>query len=326
MNSVGDTLKRARIAKGLDLASVAALTKISVRYLEAIESNDRKSLPSGFFYKSFIHQYATVLDLDTREVDTEVERVLAPEAPPLLPGQEIATGQVVPQVKVMPSFNRPRAFASMAALMLVVLGCSGIYAWWRKTQSPEAKTIAQVTAPTVVEKPAVTQLPPAPKPAEPTAEQKAAEPASTPLAAEQRAEEPNPPEQTPAEQPHAELASAPTTLDSALQQAKDVQPADKPADASATKVVLDLLAHENTWLSVSSDGKHVFTGVLTPNQSKTVEGREYAKMTVGNAAGLEVRLNGKSIGPLGEHGQVMVIMFTPENFQVVSTAMPKAGD
>jgi len=326
MNSVGDSLMRARLAKGLDLASVAALTKISVRYLEAIEADDRKSLPSGFFYKSFIHQYAGVLGLDTRELDAEIERVLAAEAPPLLPGQEIATGQVIPQVKVAPSFNKPRAFASMAALMLVVLGCSGIYAWWRKTQSAEARTIAQVTAPAVVEKPQGKQQPPPQKSVEQPVEQKATDPEPAPPAAEQKSDEQKPAEQPPAEQPRAELASAPATLESALQTAKDVSPSDKASDASENRVVLDLLAHENTWLSVSSDGKHVFTGVLGPNQSKTVAGKEYAKMTVGNAAGLEVRLNGKSIGPLGEHGQVLVLMFTRDNFQIVSAAMPKAGD
>jgi hypothetical protein len=32
---------------------------IFTKYLQAIEADDRKSLPGGFFYKSFVHQYAT---------------------------------------------------------------------------------------------------------------------------------------------------------------------------------------------------------------------------------------------------------------------------
>jgi hypothetical protein len=63
-------------------------------------------------------------------------------------------------------------------------------------------------------------------------------------------------------------------------------------DASDYKVMLDLMAHEATWLSVSSDGKPVFSGILQANQTKTVGGKESAKMRVGNAAGIEVRLNG----------------------------------
>lgn len=80
------------------------------------------------------------------------------------------------------------------------------------------------------------------------------------------------------------------------------------------------MAHEETWLSVSSDGQPVFSGILAANQSKTVEGKEYAKMRVGNAAGLEVRLNGKLLGPLGHRGQVLIVVFTPDNFEIRSPA------
>jgi len=68
---------------------------------------------------------------------------------------------------------------------------------------------------------------------------------------------------------------------------------------------------------ISSEGKRLFSGVLAANQSKTVEGKESATMKVGNAAGLEVRLNGKLLGPLGGRGQVLVVVFTPDKFQIV---------
>lgn len=80
------------------------------------------------------------------------------------------------------------------------------------------------------------------------------------------------------------------------------------------------MAREATWLSVSSDGKPVFSGILAANQSKTVEGKEYARMRVGNAAGLVVRLNGKLLGPLGHRGQVLIVVFTPDNFQILLPA------
>src|SRR5271166_5436839 len=88
MFSVGGTLKHARVAQGVDLCSLAARTKINVKYLEAIESDDRSSLPSGFFYRSFVAQYARALSLDTREIDAEVDRVLSADAPLPLPGYE----------------------------------------------------------------------------------------------------------------------------------------------------------------------------------------------------------------------------------------------
>jgi cytoskeleton protein RodZ len=81
-------------------------------------------------------------------------------------------------------------------------------------------------------------------------------------------------------------------------------------------LVLNLSATEETWLSITSDGKQIFSGVLQPSQTKTLTTPEVAKMRVGNAGGLEVRWNGKSIGPIGPRGQVRVIVFTPENFQI----------
>jgi hypothetical protein len=75
---------------------------------------------------------------------------------------------------------------------------------------------------------------------------------------------------------------------------------------------------------VSSDGKPVFSGILEANQTKSVGGKQFAKMRVGNAAGLEVRLNGKLLGPLGARGQVLVVLFTPDNFEIV--AQPRESD
>ena len=83
-------------------------------------------------------------------------------------------------------------------------------------------------------------------------------------------------------------------------------------------VVLNLSATEKTWLSITSDGKQIFSGVLEPSQTKTLTGLDAAKLKVGNAGGLEVRWNGKPIGPIGPRGQVRVVLFTPENFQILS--------
>ena len=89
-------------------------------------------------------------------------------------------------------------------------------------------------------------------------------------------------------------------------------------------VVLKLSATEKTWLSITSEGKRLFSGFLEPSQTKTLEGLEAARMTVGNAGGIEVRLNGKPIGPIGKSGQVRVVVFTPDNFEVLPLEIPAA--
>jgi len=87
-------------------------------------------------------------------------------------------------------------------------------------------------------------------------------------------------------------------------------------------VVLNLSATEKTWLSITSEGKRLFSGFLEPSQTKTLTGLDVAQMTVGNAGGIEVRLNGKPIGPIGKSGQVRRVVFTPDNFEVLPLELP----
>jgi len=83
------------------------------------------------------------------------------------------------------------------------------------------------------------------------------------------------------------------------------------------RLELNLSASEETWLSISSGGKQIFSGVLEPDETKTVSGLEMARLKVGNAGGLNVQWNGKEIGPIGAKGQVRVVVFTPEGFSIL---------
>jgi hypothetical protein len=83
------------------------------------------------------------------------------------------------------------------------------------------------------------------------------------------------------------------------------------------RVVLNVSATERTWLSITSDGRTVFSGVLEPSQTKTLEGKEMTRIRVGNAGGVEVQWNGKPIGPLGPRGQVRVASFTKDNYEIL---------
>ncbi len=91
----------------------------------------------------------------------------------------------------------------------------------------------------------------------------------------------------------------------------------------ASGVVLKLSATERTWLSISSDGKEIFAGILQPSESKTLTGLDRATMKVGNAGGIDVLWNGKSISPLGTRGQVLTIKITPQDFEIVPPPQPK---
>jgi cytoskeleton protein RodZ len=61
---IGNTLREARIRKGLTITDVETVTKIRSKYLEALEENDFEVLPGPTVVKGFLRSYAVFLKLD----------------------------------------------------------------------------------------------------------------------------------------------------------------------------------------------------------------------------------------------------------------------
>ena len=66
--SFGEELKREREIRGISLKEIADATKISKRFLEAIERNDHKTLPAPVFTRGFIREYSRYLGLNCDEI------------------------------------------------------------------------------------------------------------------------------------------------------------------------------------------------------------------------------------------------------------------
>src|SRR5271154_1428992 len=149
---VNEVLQRARLDQGIDLATVAARTRIKTKYLQAIEANDPKGQPGGFFYKSFAHQYATFLGVDTKAIDAEIDRVLGADAPLPLPPLPRAAEQRA--VELSPRSRSGRKYFQYAAFVLILVVCSGVDDWWHESRAvatersvgrgPSAASLSQV--------------------------------------------------------------------------------------------------------------------------------------------------------------------------------------
>ena len=278
MNSLGETLQRARVDQGLDLSDLAARLKINPKYLTAIEADDRSSFPSSFFYRSFVQQYAAALSFNARQIDTQLDQILSNEAPPPLPGQD---GNPIrkrePEVQIRA--GRRGLYISLASAATVLAASGAFYLWWTKAGHNPVSV-------------AMERLSPAPP------RNVIAMPKPTP-------------------QPAPSPAHAAHVIPAAVA-AEPLHP--MPAPTGTDRVVLNLHAKEQTWLSLYSDGKRVYSGVLRANETKAIEGKQTARMTVGNAGGVEVQFNGKLIGALGAHGQVRTVLFTRDNFEIVQPA------
>jgi hypothetical protein len=83
---------------------------------------------------------------------------------------------------------------------------------------------------------------------------------------------------------------------------------------------IEVSALEQTWLSIVSDGRRIYSGILQAEQSKILECRQSALIKTGNAGGVDVVFNGKEIGTLGRKGQIRTVVFTKDNYEIVESS------
>lgn len=71
MASFGENLRRERELRGIELREIAEATKISVRFLQALEQDRVDVLPGGLFPRAFVRQYARHVGLDPEKLVAE---------------------------------------------------------------------------------------------------------------------------------------------------------------------------------------------------------------------------------------------------------------
>src|SRR5437867_652511 len=86
--TIGEQLRLAREGRGIPLREISDQTRISMHYLEAIESNDYKRLPGGIFNRSFVKAYARYVGYDEKEAIEGYTRYMRDSGDT---GEEVAT-------------------------------------------------------------------------------------------------------------------------------------------------------------------------------------------------------------------------------------------
>jgi cytoskeleton protein RodZ len=71
MATFGENLRRERELRGVELREMADATKISIRFLNALEQDRVDILPGGIFPRAFVRQYARYLGLDPERLVAE---------------------------------------------------------------------------------------------------------------------------------------------------------------------------------------------------------------------------------------------------------------
>jgi cytoskeleton protein RodZ len=174
--SFGEELRREREIRGISLKEISDATKISKRFLEAIEKNDHKTLPAPVFTRGFVREYARYLGLNTEEIvnrynfgaagddriekSTHLDRLVQPQAQPLAANRERERKSIPP-----PYARIDRNIYILAVIVAALLAAS----YWafrhkRETHGEEARVD---TAATIAPKPSIPAPVPAPAPPEP---------------------------------------------------------------------------------------------------------------------------------------------------------------
>ncbi len=228
MVSFGENLRRERELRGIELAEIAAATKIGVRFLRAIEQDRVDILPGGVFPRAFVRQYAAFVGLDVERTVAEFVGAYGsrPSETPATPVRRSRAGR---------SATALLAAAGLLGLGLVLAGRPG-----------SRNRSAGMRLPTI----------------------------------------------------GATSPSRATT----------------PDPAQAAGIVLQMRAEKECWVEAHVDGQTFMNRTLVVGEATTVEAANEILLTVGNAGGLVVSLNGQPALPLGRNGEVRrKVRITREN-------------
>src|SRR5262249_13043066 len=167
MTNFGASFKKARESKGISLDQIAMDTKISTRFLSAIESEELHLLPGGIFNRGFVRAYAEKVGLDPDQAVADYERLAEVREPT----ETISTA--MPRLAKRDRNLYPIALGILAIVIVifyVVTRESGHTAQSAATTPPPAPApppvVAQPAPPEVP--PAITSAAPEPEPSPPS--------------------------------------------------------------------------------------------------------------------------------------------------------------
>lgn len=286
MSNFGAGFKRARESSGLPLDKIAAETRISSRFLTAIENEDFHLLPGGVFNRGFIRAYAERIGLDPEQALADYDRISAVVEEP---------AEVLRNVERASMRKTERNLYPIAAAILVLL----IAVFYVVTRNG-TESVAEPAPTPAAEQPAA--LVPTP---DPPVEPPAAEITTTAETTVTQSPAPTP---IPVTTPTAPAAAPPVAPPAAIQ-----LPATAPATSGPAALVLDVNVIDLSWVKITTDGNVVLSDNLAAGSTRRFTATSSIDVSIGNAGGTSLTINGREIPALGGTGRVRQLSITPEN-------------
>jgi len=308
MSGLGQYLSSLREERGLSIEEMARVTRVAPRYLQALEREDLTALPAPVFTKGYIRAYCQALG------------VHADEALGRYPGGAAVAAATAAPVATARASNgrRGRGTLLVSFALLVGFGLAlFVVALYLQSGRPEVgkrHAAAPATGDAAAPTPAADGAPPAARVSSPPPRSTTGSPAvaSAPPAIPATPAVPAPG----ARAPEAKVAS---TSPAESRPAGDGLPS---AVVVSTAPVLRLgsvvspyrliaRASEATWLRVrTEDGRTIEETIPSGEVREWISNRPFV-LTVGNAGGITLELNGQKLPPLGARGTVVGNLVLP---------------
>jgi cytoskeleton protein RodZ len=293
MNEFGDLLRQSRDFKGVTLREAERATRIRRAYLTALEAGDFDQLPAAAYARGIVRNYAQYLGLDPAATLALYERAS---------GSTSASIAVVAATRPLGSSSHWAPNFAIIAFMLVMSAV--VFAWMYSAyfQRPDALATTTIGMPTVTAVPdsilaladdqatvatqggGVATTTPTPTPTEtatPPQEAVVVEAAPTDAVEEPIVEDP---------------VDEAVVDDEPVDEATNEQTAEPIGTGAHTFVIY---TSEDVWVQVVLDGETAFDDVL-PAGSERIYYADSAAITSGNAALVEVYVDGDAYGALGD--------------------------
>jgi cytoskeleton protein RodZ len=335
MREVGAQLQKARLERGEDLDTVAQYLRISPAYLAGIEEGDLSTLPGRTYALGFLRSYADHLGLDGQDLVTQIKSAVG----------NLTRKQRLRIHTPMPESRLPKTPILAISLVLILavygawsyVGGSGERVAETVSEVPDELREVAIDA---LAPPPERIVPNAPQsragPADDVGtgalasaphmvdapEEQAFEPGAGPaggevgaaaaLASDDGRRDAPPSAREPADPAAAALPAGASDgmppdaaqVEAALQESAGGGAEIAAPEDTAARVVLRALG--TTWVHVSSaTGDYRYVQTLEPGDTLLVPDRPDLSLWTGNAGGLEIVVDGRTLPPLGPDGEVV---------------------
>ena len=290
--SFGQKLKLEREKRNITLEQISVSTKIGIRMLQALEEDKFNQLPGGIFNKGFVRAYSRFLGLDEDQTIADYLQAsgdalpASTETPSRGEGsREHAVHENVPRENKDKDENVSRLEASadasprqvpwgvFAGALLVVALALSFWSHRRREHTRQADRPTPATVATQVSgQVSGSDLPTTSSPT-----------TGSPTG-----------------------VSAPSAVPKTSHDLAPPSPAATPGEFTVV-----IQAREESWTTITADGKTISSELLPAGSERVVRGRKEITVRTGNAGAVDFRFNEKKVDIGGDYGEVKTVTFGP---------------